>query len=53
MATGLSMLMWLVGSFAGIWQRLIFILAFAWLIFSLQAFPGNLENLDKSVTDRA
>ncbi len=34
-ATGLSILMFTVSGFAGIWQRMIFILSFAWLIFFL------------------
>ena len=32
-ATGLSLLMFNVPDYAGLWQRLIFILSFAWLIY--------------------
>lgn len=32
-ASGLSLLMSMLGDYSGVWQRLIFMLSFAWLIF--------------------
>jgi hypothetical protein len=33
LATGLSILMFSVTSFTGLWQRLLFMITFAWLVF--------------------
>ncbi len=41
LATILSLMMFTIGSFMGVWQRLIFITSFGWLIFE---FRNNLDN---------
>lgn len=37
LATGLSLLMFSVASYTGIWQRLMFIVSFGWIIFFFEA----------------